>query len=95
MCLYECMQEVASAPGLSELAILSTAAPVPSMAPVSVTAARELVSAVSRGVRHIRVMDHIDLTSEELPTDGSSHLGHPSTTTHTITVRHPLLIACL
>lgn len=80
-----CMQEVGSASG--ELA--SAAAAPPSFAPVRVTTGQELISAVSAGERHIRVMDHIDLTSEELPwADVDAHLGHPSSSTHTITVRH-------
>lgn len=89
------MQEVGSASGGAWLASLSTAAAEQLAAPVRVTTAQELVSAVSRGVRHIRVMDHIDLTEQELPwPDVDAHLGHPSTTTHTIIVRHWVLANC-
>lgn len=68
--------------------IVSTPAPEISLVPEIVTSPEDLISAFKRGVRHIQVLNHIDLTDLELPWPGvEAHLGHPSSRTHSISVR--------
>lgn len=80
-----CLQEI----GNRVAPIASTAAPEEvSVAPVRVTSPEQLISAAIRSVRHIHLADHINLVDQALPWPGvDAHLGHPSSRTHTITVR--------